>query len=166
MPAGKSLHISLGLLWSHCDGLLAPLHLLDDVVKMSDVVLKDQLSADVDGVVEIREEVGEYEWGHVAHDDLAELFSNVHGGTNFIRRLVDDVRQGNDVGSEVAVGGLVDHLDDGVDVLNAVLVGDDVERDGHGAVDQDPFQGLDVSVIEMCDLKSESFGNFLRLVSS
>ena len=149
MPTSKGLHVSLGLLWRHGDGLLPPLHLLDDVVQMADVVLENQLSADVDGVVEVREKVGEYEWGHIAHDDLAELLPDVHGGTNFVSRFVDDVREGDDVGREVAVRGLVDHLDDGVDVLDAVLVGDDVKRDGHCAVDQDPFQGLNVSVTKM-----------------
>jgi len=119
---------------------------------MANVVLEDQLSADVDGVVKVREEVGEYEWGHVAHDDLAEFFPNVHGGTNFVGRLVDDLRQGDDVGREVAVRRLVDHLDDGVDVLDAVLVGDDVERNGNGAVDQDPFQGLNVSKTQICNI--------------
>lgn len=152
MPAGEGLHVSLGLLRRHGDGLLAPLHLLDHIVEMTNVVLEDQLSADVDGVVEVREEVGEYEWGHVAHDDLAELFPDVHGGTNFVSRFVDDVCKGDDVGREVAVRRLVDHLDDGVDVLDAVLVGDDVERNGNGAVDQNPFQGLDVSKTIICNL--------------
>ena len=39
LPAAEGLHVSLGLLRRHCDGLLPALHLLDDVVQVADVVL-------------------------------------------------------------------------------------------------------------------------------
>jgi hypothetical protein len=39
--------------------------------KLSD--LENDFSADINGVIQIREEVGEDQRGHVAHDDLAEL---------------------------------------------------------------------------------------------
>ena len=112
---------------------------------MVDSCLEDNLPADVDGVVQVGEQVGEDERRHVAHNDLAKLLPDVHGRADLVGSLLDDVRQGEDVGVEVAVGRLVDHLDDGVDVLDAVLVGDDVEADRHGAVDQDPLQSFDVS---------------------
>ncbi len=117
-------------------------------IRLGSAYLENELPADVDGVIQIGKEIGEDEGGHVAHDDLAELLLDVQRRTDFVGRLVDDVSQGDDVGGEVAVGSFVDHLDDRVDVLDAVLVRDDVERDRDRAVDQDPLQSLDVSGME------------------
>ena len=41
---------------------------------------------------------------------------------------------------------LIDFVEYLLDVFDAVRVGDDVEGDGHGGVDQDPLEGADVSV--------------------
>ena len=120
---------------------------------MVDSCLEDNLPADVDGVVQVGEQVGEDERRHVAHDDLAKLVLDVHRRADLGRRLLDDVGEGEDVGPKVTVGRLVDHLDDRVDVLDAVFVGYDVERDWHAAVDQDPLQSFDVSEIEDLEIK-------------
>ena len=121
-------------------------------------------------MIEIRKQIRKDEGGHVAHDDLAELLLDVQRRTNVGRRLLDDVGEGDDVGGEVAVRRFVDHLDDGVDVLDAVLVGDDVERDRNRAVDQDPLQSLDVSEAKQKAINSfyfESIGKLkLRLYLS
>ena len=104
-------------------------------------------------MIELREEVREDERCHVAHDDLAKLVLDVHRRADLGRRLLDDVGEGEDVGPKVTVGRLVDHLDDRVDVLDAVFVCYDVERDWHAAVDQDPLQSFDVSEIEDLEIK-------------
>ena len=43
LPAAEGLHVGLGLLRGHADGLLATLHLLDDVVQVADIVLDNAL---------------------------------------------------------------------------------------------------------------------------
>ena len=63
--------------------------------------------------------------------------------------LVNDVCQSDNVCVKVTVGGLVDHLNDGVDIFDGVLIGDDVECDRDSAVDQDPFQGFNVPEIKI-----------------
>jgi hypothetical protein len=70
--------------------------------------LKDHFSADVDGVIQVRKQVRKEEGSHVAHEDLAELLTDVHGRAQLLVHLVDDGGQGHDARTEVSVGGLVD----------------------------------------------------------
>ena len=110
-------------------------------------------------MVQVLEEVGEQQRGHLAHEDVAELLADGHARADGGGRVVHDVGQGHDVALERNAGGLekrhfaqfrvlktvrkmfylVDFVEDLLHVLHAVGVGDDVEGHGHGGVDQDPF---------------------------
>ena len=107
--------------------------------------LKDKRSVYVDCVIHVRKEVGEQQWSHVAHQDLAELRPRAQLRADVLVGPLDNAAQRDDLVGEVAVRGHVHLLHDLVDIADAGLVSDHVEADRNGAVDQDPFQGLDVT---------------------
>lgn len=82
---------------------------------------------------------------HISHDDFTKFFTNVQRRANFLTHLVDNFSKGNNLSFNFTIGRLVDHLDDCVDIADAVLVGDDVKGHWNCAINENPLQSFDVS---------------------
>ncbi len=73
LPSGEGPHVGVGLLRGEGQRRLGPAQLVQQLVEAADVVLEADVAVYVHGLVQVREEVGEQQWRHLAHQDVAEL---------------------------------------------------------------------------------------------